>query len=91
MMHPGQVFTDQGVTDGGKLTSSLDELDSGAALGKNQCIAGVGIGSKCCIYDMPKDEMLEHEMPPEVAYRMIQDDLAFDGNPVLKYVHREWL
>ena len=30
--------------------------------------------------------MPEKEMPKEVAYRMIKDELSLDGNPMLKYV-----
>jgi hypothetical protein len=90
-MSLGQVFADQEVISGGELMRSLDEKDSGVALGENHCIASVATGSKHSIYDMPKYKMPEDEMPREVAYRMIQDDLAFDVTPDLKYVHRESL
>lgn len=40
-------------------------------------------GSKFAAEDLPKIEMPEHEMPKEVAYRMIKDDLSLDGNPML--------
>jgi glutamate decarboxylase len=43
-------------------------------------------GSKFAAEDLPKHEMPESEMPKEVAYRMIKDDLSLDGNPMLKYV-----
>jgi glutamate decarboxylase len=42
-------------------------------------------GSKFASQDLPKHEMPEREMPKEVAYRMIKDDLSLDGNPMLKY------
>jgi glutamate decarboxylase len=42
-------------------------------------------GSKFAAEDLPKHEMPEGEMPKEVAYRMIRDDLSLDGNPMLKY------
>jgi glutamate decarboxylase len=42
-------------------------------------------GSKFAAEDLPKHEMPENEMPKEVAYRMIKDDLSLDGNPMLKY------
>jgi len=42
-------------------------------------------GSKFAGEDLPKYEMPENEMPKEVAYRMIKDDLSLDGNPMLKY------
>jgi hypothetical protein len=41
-------------------------------------------GSRFAAEDLPKIEMPEHEMPKEVAYRMIKDDLSLDGNPMLK-------
>lgn len=41
-------------------------------------------GSRFAAEDLPKHEMPENEMPKEVAYRMIKDDLSLDGNPMLK-------
>lgn len=43
-------------------------------------------GSRFASEDLPKHEMPEGEMPREVAYRMIKDELSLDGNPMLKYV-----
>jgi glutamate decarboxylase len=40
-------------------------------------------GSRFAGTDLPKHEMPENEMPKEVAYRMIKDDLSLDGNPML--------
>ncbi|KAI9803165.1 MAG: hypothetical protein M1826_004977 [Phylliscum demangeonii] len=40
-------------------------------------------GSRFAAEDLPKHEMPEQEMPKEVAYRMIKDDLSLDGNPML--------
>ncbi|KAK4186110.1 glutamate decarboxylase [Podospora australis] len=40
-------------------------------------------GSKFAARDLPKHEMPEQEMPKEVAYRMIKDELSLDGNPML--------
>ncbi|EHA56541.1 glutamate decarboxylase [Pyricularia oryzae 70-15] len=40
-------------------------------------------GSRFAIDDLPKHEMAENEMPKEVAYRMIKDELSLDGNPML--------
>lgn len=42
-------------------------------------------GSKFATRDLPKNEMPEREMPKEVAYRLIKDDLSLDGAPTLKY------
>ena len=41
-------------------------------------------GSRFAAEDLPSHEMPEKEMPKEVAYRMIKDDLSLDGNPMLK-------
>jgi len=41
-------------------------------------------GSRYATQDLPRTEMPEREMPKEVAYRMIKDDLSLDGNPMLK-------
>lgn len=41
-------------------------------------------GSRFAAEDLPAHEMPEREMPKEVAYRMIKDDLSLDGNPMLK-------
>ena len=43
-------------------------------------------GSRFAGEDLPSLEMPEKEMPKEVAYRMIKDELTLDGNPMLKYV-----
>ena len=41
-------------------------------------------GSKFAQADIPRHEMPEGEMPKEVAYRLIKDDLTLDGVPTLK-------
>jgi glutamate decarboxylase len=41
-------------------------------------------GSRFAAEDLPRHEMPEKEMPKEVAYRMIKDELSLDGNPMLK-------
>lgn len=41
-------------------------------------------GSRYAAQSLPSTEMPEAEMPREVAYRMIKDDLSLDGNPMLK-------
>ena len=40
-------------------------------------------GSRFAAECLPRHEMPEKEMPKEIAYRMIKDDLSLDGNPVL--------
>ena len=40
-------------------------------------------GSRFATECLPMHEMPEKEMPKEIAYRMIKDDLSLDGNPML--------
>lgn len=40
-------------------------------------------GSKYAAEDLPRHEMPDREMPSQVAYRMIKDDLTLDGTPTL--------
>ncbi|KAL2357118.1 pyridoxal phosphate-dependent transferase [Cryomyces antarcticus] len=40
-------------------------------------------GSRFAAQDLPRYEMPEKEMPKEIAYRMIKDDLTLDGTPTL--------
>lgn len=42
-------------------------------------------GTRFAIQQLPQHEMPDREMPREVAYRMIKDELSLDGNPMLKY------
>jgi glutamate decarboxylase len=39
-------------------------------------------GSRFVGIDLPRDHMPESEMPRDVAYRMIKDDLSLDNNPM---------
>ena len=41
-------------------------------------------GSRFAAQDLPAIELPEREMPKEIAYRMIKDELSLDGNPMLK-------
>ncbi|KAL8365607.1 hypothetical protein RB595_004431 [Gaeumannomyces hyphopodioides] len=49
----------------------------------DDCFTTSVYGSRFAVDDLPKHEMPEREMPKEVAYRMIKDDLSLDGNPML--------
>ncbi|TWU76988.1 hypothetical protein ED733_007429 [Metarhizium rileyi] len=40
-------------------------------------------GSRYAIQDLPCDDIPDESMPPEVAYRMIKDELSLDNNPKL--------
>lgn len=41
-------------------------------------------GSRFASEDLPRHHMPEHEMPKDIAYRMIKDELSLDNNPMLK-------
>lgn len=49
---------------------------------KDEVTASV-YGSRFAAECLPTHEMPEKEMPKEIAYRMIRDDLSLDGNPML--------
>ena len=40
--------------------------------------------SRFAVADLPRHTMPDNEMPKEVAYQMIKDELSLDGNPILK-------
>lgn len=40
-------------------------------------------GTRFAAQQLPHAEMPDGEMPREVAYRMIKDELSLDGNPML--------
>lgn len=80
MVHLGKVKTDRQIEDD-KLPE-LENLDLGD-LGQDEVTTSV-YGSRFAAQDLPKHEMPDNEMPREMAYRLIKDDLTLDGNPTLK-------
>ncbi|GAB5586773.1 hypothetical protein Unana1_01673 [Umbelopsis nana] len=40
-------------------------------------------GTRWAGEDIPRFDMPENEMPPDVAYRLINDELSLDGRPAL--------
>jgi glutamate decarboxylase len=50
----------------------------------DDCYTTSVYGSRFAAEDLPKHEMPDDEMPKEVAYRLIKDELSLDGNPILK-------
>ena len=65
------------------LVEGLDKLNLGTSSTDDTFTTTV-YGSRFAAQDLPKHEMPECEMPKEVAYRMIKDDLSLNGNPMLK-------
>ncbi|KAF3765800.1 glutamate decarboxylase-like protein [Cryphonectria parasitica EP155] len=49
----------------------------------DDCFTTSVYGTKFAAADLPRHEMPEGEMPRDVAYRMIKDELSLDGNPML--------
>ncbi len=69
--------------DVAKLTHSLSKVHLQLANDGDSFTTSV-YGSRFAAQDLPRHEMPEGEMPKEVAYRMIKDELSLDGNPMLK-------
>lgn len=80
MVHLGKVATDRDIADS-KLPE-LEKLDLDAPE-QNEMTTSV-YGSRFAAQDLPRHEMPDGEMPREMAYRLIKDDLTLDGNPTLK-------
>ncbi len=66
-----------------KLVSAVKKVHLQLA-NDEDCFTTSVYGSKFAAQDLPRHEMAESEMPKEVAYRMIKDELSLDGNPMLK-------
>lgn len=82
MVHLGKVPNDKDVAS--KAIPELADLDLGQdGAGQDEFTASV-YGSRFATEDLPRHEMPDNEMPKEVAYRMIKDDLTLDGTPTLK-------
>lgn len=75
MVHLAQVHRD----------SSVDQrLDSLSLESEEDGPYSSVYGTRFAAEQLPLTEMPEREMPREVAYRMIKDELSLDGNPILK-------
>jgi len=84
MVHLNRVVTDAEIKDETKnlvkgfKTFKLDGIDE-----EPDDFTATVYGSRYAAEDLPKHEMPDREMPPQVAYRMIKDDLTLDGTPTL--------
>ncbi|GAB7359915.1 hypothetical protein MBLNU230_g7442t1 [Neophaeotheca triangularis] len=79
MVHLGQVVNDHEANK--PVAEGLDAITM-APPGPDEYTANI-YGSRFAAQDLPKHEMPDEEMPKEVAYRMIKDDLTLDGTPTL--------
>ncbi|TVY27619.1 Glutamate decarboxylase [Lachnellula hyalina] len=80
MVHLSQIKKDKNIDK--PLVEGLEKLDIDSSSQSDLFTTSV-YGSKFAAEDLPKHEMPDTEMPKEVAYRMIKDDLSLDGNPML--------
>lgn len=80
MVHLTAIPSDQHID--APLIDGLEKLSMAASTDDDTFTTTV-YGSRFAAEDLPKFEMPEREMPKEVAYRMIKDDLSLDGNPML--------
>jgi glutamate decarboxylase len=83
MVHLASIPQDKDIN--APLVDGMSKLNMAPA-GSEDSFTTTVYGSRFAAEDLPKHEMPENEMPKEVAYRMIKDDLSLDGNPMLKYV-----
>lgn len=84
MVHLASIPHDDSIDK--PLVEGMDKMKMGSGAPDSDSFTTTVYGSRFAAEDLPKHEMPENEMPKEVAYRMIKDDLSLDGNPMLKYV-----
>ena len=80
MVHLASVPNDKAAN--APLVKGLDGLKLEPNEQEDEATASV-YGSRFAAECLPMHEMPEKEMPKEIAYRMIRDDLSLDGNPML--------
>ncbi|GAD95697.1 glutamate decarboxylase 1 [Paecilomyces variotii No. 5] len=64
------------------LSQGVETLSLDVPQGEDAFYSSV-YGSRFAVEQLPSIEMPEKEMPRDVAYRMIKDELSLDGNPML--------
>ncbi|KAI7213280.1 glutamate decarboxylase [Hortaea werneckii] len=82
MVHLGRVFTDKDIADNNILPDIDEQALGPGGIDENEFTTSV-YGSVHAARDLPKHQMPDDEMPREIAYRMIKDDLTLDGTPTL--------
>ncbi|KAF6232862.1 hypothetical protein HO173_008825 [Letharia columbiana] len=80
MVHLASVPNDKAAN--APLVKGMENLKLEPNNGEDEVTASV-YGSRFAAECLPMHEMPENEMPKEIAYRMIRDDLSLDGNPML--------
>lgn len=79
MVHLAAIPGDKDVE---KITDGIKKVQLQLS-NEEDCFTTSIYGSRFAAEDLPKHEMPENEMPREIAYRMIKDELSLDGNPML--------
>jgi glutamate decarboxylase len=89
MVHLAQIKNDSEIkavaSKRGSIVPGMEHI-SLEAPGPDEFSSSV-YGSRFASEDLPSHELPDKEMPKEIAYRMIKDELSLDGNPMLKFVH----
>lgn len=80
MVHLASVPSDAAAKRG-SVVEGMENVKMGD-LSEDEVTASV-YGSRFAAQELPQHEMPDREMPKEVAYRLIRDDLTLDGNPML--------
>ena len=80
MVHLASVPNDKAAN--APLVKGMDNLKLEPNDNEDEVTASI-YGSRFAAECLPMHEMPEKQMPKEIAYRMIRDDLSLDGNPML--------
>lgn len=80
MVHLAKVPNDD--AEASNVIKGVNDISLEPNAEEDEAIASV-YGSRFAVECLPSTEMPEREMPKDVAYRMIRDDLSLDGNPML--------
>lgn len=83
MVHLNRVATDNEVQEAKNVIESFGAFKLDGVEEEDDDFTATVYGSKYAAEDLPRHAMPEREMPPQVAYRMIKDDLTLDGTPTL--------
>lgn len=78
MVHLSSVRRDSEIQ--GPIVEGLKNFSFTDPTGLSDSIHTSVYGSSFAAEDLPKHVMPDKEMPKEVAYRLIKDDLTLDGN-----------
>jgi glutamate decarboxylase len=85
MVHVNRVATSKEISEQANEFKAIDATTSINLTPEDEAddFTATVYGSKYAAEDLPRHEMPDREMPPQVAYRMIKDDLTLDGTPTL--------